>query len=285
MSGDTDPATSVPGQILYGQHGSRDYPIQTPGRLLGEVHSAGNGVNFHQARGKDWREPGNEFSMTEEILRSVPSARPVVLVHSPHDRCETEGHRWFDNRHHSRRSSSGLEAVRSSGCDQGNNCVLKEAGINCPRRIHFTRKSGNSEQFDQKHLKNVRPSTVLFHLTHWLLCEKWRDPGEEPKLHLFGQLKQITKKWLDNYLVCKGKPHSLVSIDVECCGSCRPAVRRPVMIERTWQDLHANVTRNHTRPGMDELMDDVRDYLNNRNRQKNNIKSQRDHCPRIRLGD
>src|SRR4029450_12884849 len=28
--------------------------------------------------------------------------------------------------------------------------------------------------------------------------------GEEPKLHLFGQLKRITKQWLDTCLVCKG---------------------------------------------------------------------------------
>jgi type III restriction enzyme len=29
-------------------------------------------------------------------------------------------------------------------------------------------------------------------------------PGEEPKLHLFGQLKRITRQWLDTCLVCKG---------------------------------------------------------------------------------
>jgi hypothetical protein len=33
---------------------------------------------------------------------------------------------------------------------------------------------------------------------------KWRDSGEDPKLHLFGQLKRIAKQWLDGYLVCKG---------------------------------------------------------------------------------
>lgn len=37
-------------------------------------------------------------------------------------------------------------------------------------------------------------------------------------------------------------------------------------IERIWQDLHANVTRNHTRANMTELMRDVRYYLRKRNR-------------------
>jgi transposase len=39
-------------------------------------------------------------------------------------------------------------------------------------------------------------------------------------------------------------------------------------IERVWQDLHANVTRNHQRATMKELMDDVRYYLLKRNRRK-----------------
>ncbi len=54
------------------------------------------------------------------------------------------------------------------------------------------------------HTGDLRRSTLLFHVTKRLLYTKWRDPGEEPKLHLFGQLKRITKQWLDTCLVCKG---------------------------------------------------------------------------------
>lgn len=39
-------------------------------------------------------------------------------------------------------------------------------------------------------------------------------------------------------------------------------------IERVWQDLHANVTRNHTRPTMPEFMSNVRHYLRKRNQAK-----------------
>ena len=55
-----------------------------------------------------------------------------------------------------------------------------------------------------EHLRDARPSTVLYNLTHRLLYTNWRDPGEDPRLYLFGQLKRVTKEWLDSYLVCKG---------------------------------------------------------------------------------
>jgi type III restriction enzyme len=54
------------------------------------------------------------------------------------------------------------------------------------------------------HTGDVRPSQVLYELTSYLVLNKWRDPGEDPKLHLFGQLKRIAKQWIDGYLVCKG---------------------------------------------------------------------------------
>jgi type III restriction enzyme len=63
---------------------------------------------------------------------------------------------------------------------------------------------GAAVDLNLQHLGDIRHSTLLFHLTQRLLYTKWRDPGEAPKLHLFGQLKRITKQWLDGYLVCKG---------------------------------------------------------------------------------
>jgi type III restriction enzyme len=57
------------------------------------------------------------------------------------------------------------------------------------------------------HLGDMRQSSLLFALTKHLLYTKWRDPGEEPKLHLFGQLKRIAKQWLDTCLVCKGNTY------------------------------------------------------------------------------
>ena len=63
---------------------------------------------------------------------------------------------------------------------------------------------GEGVDLNLVHTNDLRPSTLLFHLTHRLLDTKWRDPGEEPKLHLFGQLKRITKQWLEGCLACKG---------------------------------------------------------------------------------
>jgi type III restriction enzyme len=63
---------------------------------------------------------------------------------------------------------------------------------------------GEGVDLNLEHLDDLRTSTLLFHVTHRLLHTKFRDPREEPKLHLFGQLKRITKQWLDTCLVCKG---------------------------------------------------------------------------------
>ncbi len=54
------------------------------------------------------------------------------------------------------------------------------------------------------HTNRLRRNTLLFHLTKHLLEKHWRDPNEDPKLYLFGQLKRIAREWLDRYLDCQG---------------------------------------------------------------------------------
>jgi type III restriction enzyme len=63
---------------------------------------------------------------------------------------------------------------------------------------------GEKADLNLVHTGDVRSSQILYELTSHLVLTKWRDPGEPPKLHLFGQLKRITRQWLDKYLDCQG---------------------------------------------------------------------------------
>jgi type III restriction enzyme len=63
---------------------------------------------------------------------------------------------------------------------------------------------GEGVDLNLVHTGDLRRSTLLLNLTQRLLYTKYRDPGDEPKLHLFGQLKRVTRQWLDEYLECKG---------------------------------------------------------------------------------
>ncbi len=64
---------------------------------------------------------------------------------------------------------------------------------------------GEGVDLTVEHLNDMRRSTILFHLAKHLLYQKYRDPGESPKLHLFGQLKAIARQWLEGgYLRCTG---------------------------------------------------------------------------------
>jgi type III restriction enzyme len=64
---------------------------------------------------------------------------------------------------------------------------------------------GEQVNLTLSHTADVRASQVIYELTSYLVMNKWRDPGEAPRLHLFGQLKRVVKQWLDEgRLVCKG---------------------------------------------------------------------------------
>jgi type III restriction enzyme len=103
----------------------------------------------------------------------------------------------------------------------------------------ITRNSGiigEGVDMSLEHLGDMRPSSLVFHVTQRLLYTKWRDPGEEPKLHLFGQLKRITKQWLDTCLVCKGGtyPAQLMYQELAdmACNRITAAITRQFLGER-----------------------------------------------------
>jgi type III restriction enzyme len=64
---------------------------------------------------------------------------------------------------------------------------------------------GEGVDLTLEHREDTRISTVLLNLTQHLLMTKYRDPGGDPKLHLFGQLKRVTRAWMEGgYLKCVG---------------------------------------------------------------------------------
>ena len=103
----------------------------------------------------------------------------------------------------------------------------------------ITRNSGiigEGVDMSLKHLGDMRPSSLVFELTKRLLETKWRDPGEPPKLFLFGQIKRITKQWLDTCLVCKGETYPALLMYQEladmACNKITAAITRQFLGER-----------------------------------------------------
>jgi type III restriction enzyme len=97
-----------------------------------------------------------------------------------------------------------------------------------PTITHSAGIIGQGINLTVEHLGNVRPSTLLFHLTQRLLYTKWRDPGEEPKLFLFGQLKRITTEWLDKCLVCEGNTYPALLMYAQLADSACERITRAV---------------------------------------------------------
>ncbi len=103
----------------------------------------------------------------------------------------------------------------------------------------ITRNSGiigEGVDMSLKHLGDMRPSTLVFNVTQRLLYTKWRDPGEEPMLYLFGQLKRITKQWPDTCLVCNGETYPALlmyqGLADMACNRITAAITRQFLGER-----------------------------------------------------
>ena len=104
-----------------------------------------------------------------------------------------------------------------------------------PTRTRNAGIIGESVNLTVKHLEDVRKSQLLMNLTKHLLFTKWRDQNKEPELHLFGQLKRITRDWLETYLVCKGGtyPAQLMYLELaeKACDRITDGITRTLMGE------------------------------------------------------
>ncbi|MBB4199720.1 restriction endonuclease [Rhodoblastus sphagnicola] len=71
---------------------------------------------------------------------------------------------------------------------------------------------GEGVELNAKNLELIRHSEISFHLAKHLLYTRFRDPGQPPPLHLFGQIKRVAREWIDGgYLICKGVPMATVT--------------------------------------------------------------------------
>ena len=86
---------------------------------------------------------------------------------------------------------------------------------------------GEGIDLDVKHM-DTRDSTILFELTKHLLYNQYRNPGEEPKVHLFGQLKRITKQWMKDYLRCTGETYKAQVLYQEIANMACERIRKAI---------------------------------------------------------
>jgi type III restriction enzyme len=143
---------------------------------------------------------GIPFDFTAKPVVAPPQPpRPTIRVHAIRERQESE---IRFPRVAGYRVELPTELLRAS-FDDDSTLVLTPDMVG-PTVTRVEGIIGKGADLNVRHLEETRQATVLFHLTKHLLMTKWRDPGEEPKLHLFGQLKRITREWLDVHLVCKG---------------------------------------------------------------------------------
>jgi type III restriction enzyme len=71
---------------------------------------------------------------------------------------------------------------------------------------------GRGIELNTAALDAVRPSSISYHLARHLMYTRFRDPGEPPPLHLFGQIQRIARRWVDEgYLVATGVPMATVT--------------------------------------------------------------------------
>ena len=106
-----------------------------------------------------------------------------------------------------------------------------------PSIVHMRGIVGEGVRLTVEHLADMRQSSILFHLAKYLLYQKYRDPGQAPKLHLFGPLMAIARQWLEGgYLRCTGGTYAAQLIYQEiadmACERIKAAITESLAGER-----------------------------------------------------
>lgn len=63
---------------------------------------------------------------------------------------------------------------------------------------------GEQVNMNLAHTADTRKSTIIMHLTQYLINDYLTDEEGHPRKPLFGAAKRVVREWLDNYLECKG---------------------------------------------------------------------------------
>ena len=71
---------------------------------------------------------------------------------------------------------------------------------------------GQGVELTPEVLQDIRPSAISMHIAKRLLFTRFRDPGEDPPMHLFGDLHRIVRSWIEEgYLETRGVPVGAVT--------------------------------------------------------------------------
>jgi type III restriction enzyme len=74
-----------------------------------------------------------------------------------------------------------------------------------PCRVLLQGIVGEGVEITPAVLDAVRPSEISYHLAKHLLFNQFCESSEPPRMHLFGQIKRVAKRWIEEgYLVCLG---------------------------------------------------------------------------------
>ena len=95
---------------------------------------------------------------------------------------------------------------------------------------------GEGVNLDLEHTRDMRTASLAYHLTQRLISTRWRDANQDSEANLFPSLKRITKQWLDDCLVCRGRtyPAQLMYLELAdiACEKITAAITRTHLEQR-----------------------------------------------------